>query len=146
MSEQQRRGVKERLEHRGGPGQGTMYLDIQLDGGASSSYGGWKSRVLTEGWGIVGSQLNPFWLVPENAPYNIIVSQQFDSKEMIVSLAQNVYICLFHSFIHFILPLTRNTTTVYRNALKIIYNIPSKLFTRLNVVKARKPIQKQGGL
>ena len=45
-----------------------------------------------------------------------------------------------HSFIHFILPLTRNTTTVYRNTLKIIYNIPTKLFTRLNVVKARKPI------
>ena len=46
-----------------------------------------------------------------------------------------------HSFIHlFILPLTRNTTTVYRNTLKIIYNIPIKLFTRLNVVKARKPI------
>ena len=45
------------------------------------------------------------------------------------------------SFIHsFILPLTRNTTTVYRNTLKIIYNIPIKLFTRLNVVKARKPI------
>ena len=43
-----------------------------------------------------------------------------------------------HSFIHFILPLTRNTTTVYRNTLKIIYNIPTKLFTRLNVVKARK--------
>ena len=44
-------------------------------------------------------------------------------------------------FIHsFILPLTRNTTTVYRNTLKIIYNIATKLFTRLNVVKARKPI------
>ena len=40
----------------------------------------------------------------------------------------------------FILPLTRNTTTVYRNTLKIIYNIATKLFTRLNVVKARKPI------
>ena len=26
------------------------------------------------------------------------------------------------SFIHFILPLTRNTTTVYRNTLKIIYS------------------------
>ena len=47
----------------GGPGQGTMYLGIQVDGGASSSYGGWKPRVLTEGWGIAGSQLNPFWLV-----------------------------------------------------------------------------------
>ena len=45
-----------------------------------------------------------------------------------------------HSFTHFILPLTRNTTAVYRNTLKIIYNIPTKLFTRLNVVKARKPI------
>ena len=32
----------------------------------------------------------------------------------------------FHSFI-FILPLTRNTTTVYRSTLKIIYNIPTKL-------------------
>ena len=40
----------------------------------------------------------------------------------------------------FILPLTRNTTTVYRNTLKIIQNIPTKLFTRSNVVKARKPI------
>ena len=49
-----------------------------------------------------------------------------------------------HSFIHFILPLTRNATTVYRNTLKIIYNIPTKLFTRSNVVKARKPIQKPG--
>ena len=45
-----------------------------------------------------------------------------------------------HSFIHFILPLTRNTTTVYRNALKIIYNILTNLFKRSNVVKARKPI------
>ena len=45
-----------------------------------------------------------------------------------------------HSFTHFILPLTRNTTAVYRNTLKIIYNIPTKLFTRSNVVKARKPI------
>ena len=43
-----------------------------------------------------------------------------------------------HSFI--LLPLTRNTTRVYRNTLKIIYNIPTKLFTRSNVVKARKPI------
>ena len=50
----------------------------------------------------------------------------------------NKRIFLFH--FHFILPLTRNTTTVYRNTLKIIYNIPTKLFTRLNVVKARKPI------
>ena len=40
----------------------------------------------------------------------------------------------------FILPLTRNTTTVYRNTLKIIYNIATKLLTRSNVVKARKPI------
>ena len=36
--------------------------------------------------------------------------------------------CFIHSFIHsfiFILPLTRNTTTVYRNTLKInLYNIP----------------------
>ena len=47
---------------------------------------------------------------------------------------------LIHSFIDSFLPLTRNTTTVYRNTLKIIYNIPTKLFTRLNVVKARKPI------
>ena len=46
----------------------------------------------------------------------------------------------FHSIVHFILPLTRNTTTVYRNTLKIIYNIPTKLFTRSNVVKARKPM------
>ena len=45
-----------------------------------------------------------------------------------------------HSFIHFIFPSTRNATTVYRNTLKIIYNIPTKLFTRLNVVKARKAI------
>ena len=47
-----------------------------------------------------------------------------------------------HSFIYsFIyLPLTRNTTTVYRNTLKTIYNIPTKLFTRSDVVKARKPI------
>ena len=45
----------------------------------------------------------------------------------------------FHSFIHsFIFPLTRNTTALYRNTLKIIYNIPTKLFTRSNVVKARK--------
>ena len=49
-------------------------------------------------------------------------------------------ISFIQSFSHFILPLTRNTTTVYRNTLKIIYNIPTKLFTRLNVVKARKPI------
>ena len=49
-----------------------------------------------------------------------------------------------HSFIHFILPLTRKTTTVYRNTLKIIDNIPTNLFTRSNVVKARKPIQKPG--
>ena len=49
--------------------------------------------------------------------------------------------CSFiHSFTHFVLPLTRNTTTVYRNTLKIIYNIPTKLFTRSNVVKARTPI------
>ena len=41
---------------------------------------------------------------------------------------------IIHSFI---LPLTRNTTTVYRNTLKIIYNIPTNLFTRLNVVKAK---------
>ena len=47
---------------------------------------------------------------------------------------------LIHSFIDSFLPLTRNTTTVYRNTLKIIYNIPTKLFTRSNVVKARKPI------
>ena len=40
----------------------------------------------------------------------------------------------------FILPLTRNTTTAYRNTLKIIYYIPTKLFTRSNVVKARQPI------
>ena len=48
-----------------------------------------------------------------------------------------------HSFIHFILPLTRNTTTVYRNTLKIL-QYSTKLFTRSNVVKARKPIQKPG--
>ena len=47
-----------------------------------------------------------------------------------------------HSFIYFILPSTRNTTTVYRNTLKIIYDIPTKLFTRSNVIKTRKPIQK----
>ena len=38
-----------------------------------------------------------------------------------------LFIGFIHSFIHFILPLTRNTTTVYRNTLKIIYNIPTKL-------------------
>ena len=38
----------------------------------------------------------------------------------------NVSLDFIHSFI-FILPLTRNTTTVYRNTLKIIYNIPTKL-------------------
>ena len=48
---------------------------------------------------------------------------------------------LIQSFIHsFILPLTRNTTTAYKNTLQIIYNIPTKLFTRSNIVKARKPI------
>ena len=46
------------------------------------------------------------------------------------------------SFILF-LPLTTNTI-VYRNTLKIIYNISTKLFTRSNVVKARKPIYKPG--
>ena len=46
MSEQQRRGVKERLGHRGGPGQETMYLSIQVSGGASSSYGGWGVGVM----------------------------------------------------------------------------------------------------
>jgi len=40
MSEQQRRGVRERWGHRGGPGQETMDLGIQVGGGASSSYGG----------------------------------------------------------------------------------------------------------
>ena len=40
MSEQQRRGVKEMLGQSGGPGQETMYLGIQVGGGASSSYGG----------------------------------------------------------------------------------------------------------
>ena len=33
MSEQQRRGGKERLGYRGVPGQGTMYLGIQVNGG-----------------------------------------------------------------------------------------------------------------
>ena len=46
MSQQQRRGVKERLGHRGGPGQETMHLGIQVGGGASSSYGGWRGRVM----------------------------------------------------------------------------------------------------
>ena len=55
------------------------------------------------------------------------------------------FLSFIHLFIHlFILPLTRNTTTVYRNTLKIIYNIPIKLFTRLNVVKARKPYRSRG--
>ena len=47
-----------------------------------------------------------------------------------------------HLFIYFILPLTRNTITVYRNTLKIIYDIPTKLFTRSNVIKTKMPIQK----
>ena len=46
MSEQQRRGVKEMLGQRGGPGQETMYLGIQVGGGASSSYGGWGGGVM----------------------------------------------------------------------------------------------------
>ena len=46
MSEQQRRGVKERLGHRGGPGQETMYFGIHVGGGASSSYGGWEGEVM----------------------------------------------------------------------------------------------------
>ena len=52
---------------------------------------------------------------------------------------------IYISFI-FILPLTRNTTAVYRNTLKIIDNIPTKLFTRSNVVKAGKPIYRSRGL
>ena len=47
-------------------------------------------------------------------------------------------------FILFILPLTRNTTTVYRNTLKIICNITTKLLTRSNVVMVRKPMLKPG--
>ena len=44
------------------PGQGTMYLGIQVNGG------GWEGGVMEttgvdRGMGIVGSQLNPFWLV-----------------------------------------------------------------------------------
>ena len=36
--------MKERLEHRGRPGQETIYLGIQVGGGASSSHGGWGGR------------------------------------------------------------------------------------------------------
>ena len=46
MSEQQRRGVKERFGHRGGPGQGFMCLGIQVGGGAFSSYKGWGGGVM----------------------------------------------------------------------------------------------------
>ena len=50
-----------------------------------------------------------------------------------------------HSFIHsFILFFFFAINQKYNNSIqkyiKIIYNIPTKLFTRLNVVKARKPI------
>ena len=38
--------MKEKLGHRGGPGQETVYLGIQVDGGASSSYGGWGGGVM----------------------------------------------------------------------------------------------------
>ena len=38
--------MKERLGHRGGPGQETIYLGIQVGGGASSFHGGWGGRVM----------------------------------------------------------------------------------------------------
>lgn len=38
--------MKERLGHRGGPGQETTYLGIQVGGGASSSYEGWGGGVM----------------------------------------------------------------------------------------------------
>ena len=63
-----------------------------------------------------------------------------ENYDMYSCVTQALILACIHSFIHFILPLTRNTTAVYRNTLNIIYNIPTKLFTRLNVVKARKPI------
>ena len=50
---------------------------------------------------------------------------------------------MIHSFI---LPLTRNATTVYRKTLKIIYNIATKLFTRSNMVKAKEAYTEAGGL
>ena len=72
-----------------------------------------------------------------------VVSSVSTSISSSSSLGSHSEHCLQYSFIHsfyFILPLTRNTTTVYRNTLKIIYNIRTKLFTRSNVVKARKPV------
>ena len=50
----------------------------------------------------------------------------------IIKALQNVkFIHSFiHSFIHLFIHLTRNTTAVYRNTLKIIYNIPTKLSVR----------------
>lgn len=38
--------MKERLGHRGGPGQETMYFGIHVGGGASSSYGGWEGGLM----------------------------------------------------------------------------------------------------
>ena len=43
------------------------------------------------------------------------------------------------SFIHFILPLTRNATTVYRNTLKII----AELHPRAKRARGRSPIAKE---
>ena len=70
------------------------------------------------------------------------ISMRKSSKHerLVVHFFSSSHTYKVHSFIHSFLPLTRSTTTVYRNTLKIIYNIPTKLFTRLNVVKARKPI------
>ena len=70
------------------------------------------------------------------------ISMRKSSKheKLVVHFSSPSHTYKVHSFIHSFSPLTRNTTTVYRNTSKIIYNIPTKLFTRLNVVKARKPI------
>ena len=67
----------------------------------------------------------------------LLTEVTFHSLHLSVHCTSSTYI---HSFIDFILPLTRNTTTVYRNTLKITYNILTKLLTKSNVVKEGKPI------
>ena len=81
--------------------------------------------------------LNPLEFLKPSEKSNVLFHTVF-SQDNNPNVVRGMHI--IHSFIHFILPLTRNTTTVYRNTLKIIYNIPTKLFTRSNVVKARKAI------
>ena len=52
-------------------------------------------------------------------------------------------VSFIHSFIHsFYFAINQKHNNRIKKYIKgkIIYNIPTKLFTRLNVVKARKPI------